>query len=121
MNTESISICIPRVSVTIDKQYIKTIFQKIVGPHPKIQVIPIPIKNEERFKKVFININCLASAAGASAAGAGASAAGASAAGTAKANNLCNRLANDQTVKIVYDEPHYWRCSLSTTKPYFNK
>ena len=102
-NQEVLSICIPRVSSTTDKKYIKTVFEKIIGITCKIQIIFVDIKNDERFKRVFVNIKYNSST-------------------NNKINNLRERLDNGKQLKIVYSDPLFWRCSLSTTKPhYINK
>ena len=101
-NQQGLSICIPRVSSATDKKYIKTVFEKIIGLACNIQIVFVDIKNDERFKRVFVNIkyNSLNN----------------------KINNLRERLENGQQLKIVYSDPLFWRCSLSTTKPhYINK
>lgn len=99
-NHQQLSICIPRVSSTTDKKYIKTVFEKIIGTNCNIKVIFVDIKNDERFKRVFININYNSS-------------------NNNKINNLCDRLKNGQQLKIVYSDPLFWRCSLSNTKPHY--
>jgi hypothetical protein len=102
-NQQALSICIPRVSSTTDKKYIKTVFEKIIGITSNIQVIFVDIKNDERFKRVFVNIKYNSST-------------------NNKINNLCQRLENGKQLKIVYSDPLFWRCSLSTSKPhYINK
>jgi hypothetical protein len=112
-NQEGLSICIPRVSSTIDRKYIKTVFEKIIGLTSNIQIVFVDIKNDERFKRVFVNIKY-----------------GSSINNNKnktndtndKINNLCQRLENGKQLKIVYSDPLFWRCSLSTTKPnYINK
>lgn len=102
-NQQVLSICIPRVSSTTDKKYIKTIFEKIIGITCNIQIVFVDIKNDERFKRVFVNIKYNSST-------------------NNKINNLRERLDNGKQLKIVYSDPLFWRCSLSTTKPhYINK
>jgi hypothetical protein len=98
-NQQQLSICIPRVSSTTDKKYIKTVFEKIIGTNYNIKVIVVDIKNDERFKRVFVNIIYNSS--------------------NNKINNLCDRLKNGQQLKIVYSDPLFWRCSLSNTKPHY--
>lgn len=101
-NQQGLSICIPRVSSTTDKKYIKTIFEKIIGLPCNIQIVFVDIKNDERFKRVFVNIKYNSV--------------------NNKINNLRERLENGKQLKIVYSDPLFWRCSLSTTKPhYINK
>ena len=101
---QHLSICIPRVSSTTDKKYIKTIFEKIIGITSNIQVIFIDIKTDERFKRVFVNIKYILSINNKN---------------NDKINNLCERLANGQQLTIVDSDPLFWRCSLSTSKPHF--
>ena len=101
-NQQALSICIPRVSSTTDKKYIKTVFEKIIGLTCNIQIVFVDIKNDERFKRVFVNIKYNSV--------------------NNKINNLRERLENGKQLKIVYSDPLFWRCSLSTTKPhYINK
>ena len=101
-NQQGLSICIPRVSSATDKKYIKTVFEKIIGLTCNIQIVFFDIKNDERFKRVFVNIKYNSV--------------------NNKINNLCERLENGKQLKIVYSDPLFWRCSLSTTKPhYINK
>jgi len=108
-NTQQVlSICIPRVSSITDKKYIKTVFEKIIGITYNIQIVFVDIKNDERFKRVFVNIKYNSSSN--------------DKINNIKINNLCERLENGKQLKIVYNDPLYWRCSLSTTKPhYINK
>jgi hypothetical protein len=109
-NQQDLSICIPRVSSSTDKRYIKTVFEKIIGTHCNIKVIFVDIKNDERFKRVFVNIiyNSLSSNNSSS-----------NNSVNNKINNLCDRLKNGQQLKIVYSDPLFWRCSLSNTKPHY--
>ena len=101
-NQQGLSICIPRVSSATDKKYIKTVFEKIIGLTCNIQIVFVDIKNDERFKRVFVNIKYNSV--------------------NNKINNLRERLDNGKQLKIVYSDPLFWRCSLSTTKPhYINK
>jgi hypothetical protein len=102
-NQQGLSICIPRVSSATDRKYIKTVFEKIIGLTCNIQIVFVDIKNDERFKRVFVNIKYNSST-------------------NNKINNLRERLDNGKQLKIVYSDPLFWRCSLSTTKPhYINK
>lgn len=101
-NHQQLSICIPRVSLTTDKKYIKTVFEKIIGTSSniQIQIIFVDIKNDDRFKRVFVNIKYVSST------------------NDNKINNLRERIENGKQLKIVYSDPLFWRCSLSTTKPH---
>jgi hypothetical protein len=111
-NQQQLSICIPRVSSTTDKRFIKTVFEKIIGTTYNIQIIFIDIKNDERFKRVFVNIKYDSSLNNNDK----------NNNTNNKINNLQERLANGKQLKIVYSDPLFWRCSLSTTKPnYINK
>jgi hypothetical protein len=103
-NQQELSICIPRVSSSTDKKYIKTVFEKIIGTNCNIKVVCVDIKNDERFKRVFVNIIYNLSSNNSV---------------NNKINNLCDRLKNGQQLKIVYSDPLFWRCSLSNTKPHY--
>ena len=103
---QELSICIPRVSSTTDKKYIKTVFEKIIGTNGNIQIIVVDIKNDERFKRVFVNIKYYLSSNNKNN-------------NNNKINNLRERLENGKQLKIVYSDPLFWRCSLSTTKPHY--
>ena len=105
-NQQELSICIPRVSSTTDKKYIKTVFEKIIGTNCNIKVIFVDIKNDERFKRVFVNISYNKNLSSNNLS-------------NNKINNLCDRLKNGQQLKIVYSDPLFWRCSLSNTKPHY--
>ena len=105
-NQQQLSICIPRVSSTTDKKYIKTVFEKIIGTNCNIKVIFVDIKNDERFKRVFVNISYNKNLSSNNSS-------------SNKINNLCDRLKNGQQLKIVYSDPLFWRCSLSNTKPHY--
>ena len=108
-NQQGLSICIPRVSSSTDKKYIKTVFEKIIGKTYNIQIVFVDIKNDERFKRVFVNIKYNSSTNNNNK-------------NNDKINNLRERLENGKQLKIVYSDPLFWRCSLSTTKPhYINK
>lgn len=105
-NQQELSICIPRVSSTTDKKYIKTVFEKIIGTNCNIKVVCVDIKNDERFKRVFVNISYNKNLSSNNLS-------------NNKINNLCDRLKNGQQLKIVYSDPLFWRCSLSNTKPHY--
>lgn len=105
-NQQQLSICIPRVSSTTDKKYIKTVFEKIIGTNCNIKVIFVDIKNDDRFKRVFVNISYNKNLSSNNSS-------------SNKINNLCDRLKNGQQLKIVYSDPLFWRCSLSNTKPHY--
>ena len=114
-NQQELSICIPRVSSSTDKKYIKTVFEKIIGTNYNIKVICVDIKNDERFKRVFVNIiyNSLSSNNSVNNNSVNNNSV------NNKINNLCDRLKNGQQLKIVYSDPLFWRCSLSNTKPHY--
>ena len=108
-NQQGLSICIPRVSSSTDKKYIKTVFEKIIGITCNIQIVFVDIKNDERFKRVIVNIKYNSSTNNKNK-------------NNDKINNLREHLDNGKQLKIVYSDPLFWRCSLSTTKPhYINK
>jgi len=111
-NQQQLSICIPRVSSTTDKKYIKTVFEKIIGTNYNIKIIVVDIKNDDRFKRVFVNISYNKNLSSNNSSSNNSS--------SNKINNLCDRLKNGQQLKIVYSDPLFWRCSLSNTKPHYS-
>jgi hypothetical protein len=89
MNTTLVTICIPRIDISLSKDYILNTFSKMnIG---KVQNINEHlVRNDNLHKRVILNI-------------------------TLNLNNQCgkyiyDRLTNEQNVKIVYDMPWYWIC-----------
>lgn len=79
----AISMCIPRMESKYNTSFIYDIFKNLnIGDI--IDIIEIPNKNNNNFKKVMININTN--------------------------NEIINkRFSEGKDIKIIYDNPWYWK------------
>ena len=100
-NTNPLSICIPRVAAQLEGKYIRDIFEKILGERCVSKVDLIRIPNDSKFQRAFIQIRYWPE--------------------NIKAQHVRERLLQGAQLKIVYDEPYFWRCSVSRTLPTINK
>ena len=89
------SICIPRVSTRITKPYIKNIFEQIFGNNSieRIDLVKKTYSNNKIYYTAFIHFNYWDDSSNVQA--------------------IRNRIMNNQTFKIVYSEPWFWKCSIS--------
>ena len=89
------SICIPRVSSNTTKSYIKNIFEQIFGNNSieRIDLVKKTYSNNKLYYTAFIHFNYWNDSSNVQA--------------------IRNRIMNNQTFKIVYSEPWFWKCSIS--------
>ena len=89
------SVCIPRVSTRITKPYIKNIFEQIFGNNSieRIDLVKKTYSNNKIYYTAFIHFNYWNESSNVQA--------------------IRNRIMNNQTFKIVYSEPWFWKCSIS--------
>ena len=89
------SICIPRVSSNTTKLYIKNIFEQIFGNNSieRIDLVKKTYSNNKIYYTAFIHFNYWNDSSNVQA--------------------IRNRIMNNQTFKIVYSEPWFWKCSIS--------
>jgi hypothetical protein len=87
------SICIPRVFKHISKQFIHEIFQKKLTLGHIRRVDIISNNTNTQFKKVFIHFDYWYD--------------------NQNAIAIKNKLIDGTTLKIVYDTPWFWKCSLN--------
>ena len=93
------SICIPRVSNNIKKDFILTTFEQIFGKD-SIQRVDIVKKQSNDYSCVFVHFNFWMN--------------------TPNVQSIRNRLLNNNSFKIVYNDPWFWKCSASRLpKPKF--
>lgn len=84
-----ISICIPRVDISCDKDFINNIFNKTnLGIIQKIDIVPNH-KEKLKFNRVFVHFSEMTS------------------------EFHKNILESGKTIKIIHDFPWFWKCSLS--------
>jgi hypothetical protein len=82
-----ISMCIPRIDASIERSYISNIFSKLnIGYIERIN--EIPLRNDNTHKRVIIKIQWNQ---------------------TPISERIQTRLKADESVKIVYDTPWYWK------------
>ena len=103
---ENPSLCIPRVYKDITAPFIANVFQNKLqfGIVKKIHIVPN--NNDKNFKKVFIHFDFWYD--------------------SEEANDVKHKLLNGTTIKIIYDMPWFWKCSLNrytntNTKKHKNK
>ena len=89
---KNISICIPRVFDDIHISFIANIFQHELNLG-RIKKIDVVKNNDNNFKKVFIHFDEWYN--------------------TEKTNNIKQKLLDGKNIKIVYDTPWFWKCSLN--------
>jgi len=89
------SICIPRVFDNIEKKTIWGVFTQLFGRDSidRIDVVFKEAPNGEKFKRVFVHFTAWPR--------------------TYEAQAVRRKLLENQEVKIVYDEPWFWKCSAS--------
>ena len=89
------SICIPRLSTDITKPYIKNIFEQIFGNNSieRIDLVKKTYSSTKIYYTAFIHFNYWND--------------------TSNVQAIRNRIMNNQTFKIVYSEPWFWKCSIS--------
>ena len=89
------SICIPRVSSNTTKSYIKNIFEQIFGNNSieRIDLVKKTYSNNKLYYTAFIHFNYWNDSSNVQA--------------------IRNRIMNNQSFKIVYSEPWFWKCSIS--------
>lgn len=87
------SICIPRVFSNINATDIIEVFQNKlnIGQIKKVDIINN--NNDPKFKKVFIHFKYWNN--------------------TDKINHIKNMLNDGKIIKVVYDNPWFWKCSLN--------
>ena len=91
------SICIPRVFANIGQYRIKEVFQKIFGVN-SIERVDIVRKNDGRrsepYNKVFVHFRYW----------------------SIEHADIRDKLINGKEIKIVYEQPWFWKCTASRSK-----
>tara|TARA_B110000858_G_scaffold154079_1_gene175723 strand:- start:2300 stop:2851 length:552 start_codon:yes stop_codon:yes gene_type:complete len=89
------SICIPRTFPTISWQQVKTVFEVLfgVGSIERVDVVRKTAKDGSKFNCMFVHFVEWSS--------------------DEVSQDVRQKLLDGKTIKIVYDEPWYWKCSMS--------
>lgn len=88
------SLCIPRVSVNVTHKDIYNVFNKLqIGEIHRVDLIERQTTNNDKFKRIFIHFKSWAD--------------------NETANQMKTRFDSGKDVKIVYDDPWYWKLSVN--------
>jgi hypothetical protein len=91
-NTNMPSLCIPRVFPNIDEKRIRKIFDELqIGNIERIDIINKQTEKGEKYNRVFIHFNLWYN--------------------NSNANQVRDRLLNGKDIKIIYDDPWFWKVS----------
>jgi hypothetical protein len=86
------SLCIPRVFANIDEKKIRTVFNELVlGDIRQVDIISKKTEKGENYSRVFIHFNRWFA--------------------NSNSNYARERVINGKEIKIVYDEPWFWKVS----------
>ena len=104
-HTSHPSVCIPRVFANIAKRDVKEVFEQVLGVRGCVERVDLISKTTENgtpYGRVFVHFRFWPR--------------------TDQANNFREQILSGGTVKLVYDEPWYWKCSESRVpKPEFTR
>ena len=99
------SICIPRVFANIAKRDVKEVFEQVLGVRGCVERVDLISKTTEDgtpYGRAFVHFRFWPK--------------------TDQATSIRDRILSGGTVKIVYDEPWFWKCSQSrVAKPEFTR
>jgi hypothetical protein len=97
--TNEISLCIPRVFVNIDEKRVRTVFEQLLGKIYRVDIIERTNEKGEKYKRVFVHFEYWYN--------------------TEEAQKAKARLEEGKELKIVYDDPWFWKVSINkvNTKP----
>ena len=89
------SICIPRVLSNITNTDIKETFERVLGEKCilRVDLVKSSTSKNDNYQRAFIHFKYCPE--------------------NDNALYILNRLNNKQTLNIVYDEPLFWKCSIS--------
>lgn len=97
-NTNMPSLCIPRVFPNIDEKRIRKIFDELqIGNIERIDIINKQTEKGEKYNRVFIHFNLWYN--------------------NTNANQVRDRLLNGKDIKIIYDDPWFWKVSAYRSNP----
>ena len=93
--TSEPSVCIPRVFSNIKKTFVKDVFEELFGNGciERIDMVQKISGNSEKFQRVFVHFKYWSAAP--------------------RNQQVRQRLIDGHQIKIVYDDPWFWKCSAS--------
>jgi len=100
MSTNNI-LCIPRIKSNITEKYIRNVFKDIkLGEIERIDIVPKIMENGEKMNRAFIHFNKWYS--------------------NTNAIRAREILLNGEEIKVIYDEPWFWKISAYRKQIQFN-
>ena len=91
-NTDAeLSLCIPRVFVNIDEKRVRSVIEQLLGKISRVDIIERTNEKGEKYKRVFVHFDHWFE--------------------TADAQTAKSRLIEGKEIKIVYDDPWFWKVS----------
>ena len=94
MNTNTdaeLSLCIPRVFANIDEKRVRSVIEQLLGKISRVDIIERTNEKGEKYKRVFVHFDHWFE--------------------TADAQTAKSRLIEGKEIKIVYDDPWFWKVS----------
>lgn len=92
MSTQPLVLCIPRVYANIKEMYIRKIFEHLnLGTLDHIDIVSKKSEKKDKFNRVFIHFRCWND--------------------TENASIARERLLNGKEIKVIYDDPWFWKIS----------
>ena len=91
--TNEISLCIPRVFVNIDEKRVRAVFEQLLGKIYRVDIIERTNEKGEKYKRVFVHFEYWYN--------------------TEEAQKAKARLEEGKELKIVYDDPWFWKVSIN--------
>jgi hypothetical protein len=92
-NSNEISLCIPRVFVNIDEKRVRSVFEQLLGKIYRVDIIERTNEKGEKYKRVFVHFEYWFE--------------------TEEAQKAKARLEEGKELKIVYDDPWFWKVSVN--------
>jgi hypothetical protein len=91
-NTDTeLSLCIPRVFANIDEKRVRSVIEQLLGKISRVDIIERTNEKGEKYKRVFVHFDYWFE--------------------TADAQTAKSRLIEGNEIKIVYDDPWFWKVS----------
>jgi len=89
----SYAVCIPRMDITVTKEYIFKIFSKLKIGYIE-RIIEIPLRNDSKHKRIIIKFRWNEM--------------------NPKSKDIKSRLEKNETIKVVHNMPWYWKMVAAT-------
>lgn len=85
------SICIPRALANVSWKEVKDIFEQLIGVGSVERIDLVRSKNDEQFCRIFVHFRSWP-------------------VNKPEVSDMRDRLLSGETIKLVYDQPWFWKC-----------